>query len=166
MVIEVQQRCEFLRILHFVDNTGADGRDSMRKLAYSLKRKLAVATKLLVTGNCVSANVGMSQNGIIDFYATTPTVNNDTFLKFVQDCFIFLLKPFNGINNHSTVVLDNSSIYNVDNVVDAIQSTGVLVQFLPPYSPDINQIENAFTCIKSSLKITKILGKTWILKLK
>ena len=139
MVIEAQQRCEFLRTKYliemsiytghpeffiFVDETGADRRDSMRKFAYSLKGKPAVATKLLVRGNRVSAIVGMSQNGIIDFHTTVSTVNADTFLKFIQDCLIPILKPFNGINDHSIVVLDNASIHHVDNVVDAIQSTG------------------------------------------
>ena len=36
--------------------------------------------------------------------------------------------------------------------MDTIQNTGALVQFLPPYSPDYNPIENAFAKVKSVLK--------------
>ena len=50
------------------------------------------------------------------------------------------------------MVLDNAAIHHVNNVADAIQSTGALVQFLPPYSPDMNPIENAFSYVKSLLK--------------
>ena len=167
MVIAAQQRCDFLRSKYlleisvysghpeffiFIDETGADRRDSMRKFAYSLRGKPAMVTKLLKRGQCVSAIVGMSHNGIIDFYTTLSTVNSDSFLKFVQNCLIPVLKPFNGVNEHSIVVLDNAAIHHVDNVVDAIQSTGALVQFLPLYSPDMNPIENAFSYVKSLLK--------------
>lgn len=41
----------------FIDETGADRRDSMRKFAYSLKGKPAVASKLMIRGQRVSAIV-------------------------------------------------------------------------------------------------------------
>ena len=50
------------------------------------------------------------------------------------------------------VVLDNAPIHHVDGVVDLIESTGALVIFLPPYSPDLNAIEEAFSKLKMSLK--------------
>ena len=40
-------------------------------------------------------------------------------------------------------------------MVDLIQSTGALVQFLPPYSPDIMPIEELFSKIKGVLKVNK-----------
>ena len=101
MVIAARQRCDFLRSKYlleisvysghpefciFIDETGADRRDSMRKFAYSLRRKPAMVTKLLERGQRVSAIVGMSHNGIIDFNTTLSTVNSDSFLKFVQNC--------------------------------------------------------------------------------
>jgi len=43
----------------FIDETGADRRDAMRKFAYSLRGKPAVAKKLLVRGHRVSAIVAM-----------------------------------------------------------------------------------------------------------
>ena len=160
MVIAAQQRCDFLRYKYrleisvysgypeffiFIDETGADRGDSMRKFAYCLRGKPAMVRKLLKRGQHVSAIVGMSQNGIIDLYTTLSAVNSDSFLKFVQNCLIPVLKPFNGVKEHSIVVLDNAAIHHVDNVVDAIQSTWALVQFLPPYSPDMKPIENAFS---------------------
>ncbi len=42
-------------------------------------------------------------------------------------------------------------------MVDLIESTGALVHFLPPYSPDLNPIEEAFSKVKSTLKANEYL---------
>ena len=34
-----------------------------------------------------------------------------------------------------------------------MESTGAMVLFLPPYSPDLNPIEEAFSKVKSSLNM-------------
>ena len=50
------------------------------------------------------------------------------------------------------VVLDNASIHHAGDSVELIESIGALVVFLPPYSPDLNAVEEAFSSIKSYLK--------------
>ena len=75
MIIAVQQRSDSLRAEYlmdmsaykahpemfvFVDEMGSDKRDSMRKFAYSLRRKPAFSRKLLVRGEQVSAIAGIS----------------------------------------------------------------------------------------------------------
>ena len=51
------------------------------------------------------------------------------------------------------VILDNASIYHTENVVKAIEDIGVLVHFLPRYSPDLNPIEEAFSKVKYAMKL-------------
>ena len=51
------------------------------------------------------------------------------------------------------VILDNASIHHTENVVKAIEDIGVLVHFLPPYSPDLNPIEEAFSKVKYAMKL-------------
>ena len=46
------------------------------------------------------------------------------------------------------VVMDNSSIYHTQEVVSLIEDVGVTVHFLPPYSPNLNPIEEAFSKAK------------------
>lgn len=48
--------------------------------------------------------------------------------------------------------MDNASIHHQSTIVDAIQSTGALLHFLSPYSPDFNAIELTFSKVKSVLK--------------
>ena len=48
--------------------------------------------------------------------------------------------------------MDNCSIHRVSSVIDLFRSVGILVFFLPPYSPDYNPIESTFSYIKYYLK--------------
>ena len=167
MIITATQRSNILRaeylldisvykghpeLFVFIDETGADRRDAMRRFAYSLRGKPAVAQKLMVRGHRVSAIVAMSCTGIIDFNTTTESVNAEKFKRFVTNALVPQLRQFDGVSAHSVVVMDNASIHHVQDVIDAIQQAGALVQFLPPYSPDMNPIEHAFAQTKSVLK--------------
>ena len=80
------------------------------------------------------------------------SVNGVVFLDLVRKCLLPILMPFDGISPKSVVILDNVSIHHVDSVVDTIQSVGALVRFLPPYSPDMNPIEEVFVEVKQYLQ--------------
>ena len=56
--------------------------------------------------------------------------------------------PFDGTNPRSISVLDNCSVHHVELFRDA----GIVVLWLPPYSPDFNPTENAFSNVKYYLK--------------
>ena len=64
--------------------------------------------------------------------------------------------PFNGTNPNIVVILDNCSIHHTDEVIQAIQDTEALVHFLPPYSPNLNPIEEAFSKVKSLMKAMEL----------
>ena len=64
-----------------------------------------------------------------------------------------MLKPFNFLNSHSIVTMDNASIHHVQHIVNLIESqAGAKVCFLPPYSPDLMPAEGVFSQVKSLLK--------------
>ena len=48
--------------------------------------------------------------------------------------------------------MDNASIHHGGDSVEIIESIGCLVIFLPPYSPDLNPIEEVFSSVKSFMK--------------
>jgi hypothetical protein len=50
------------------------------------------------------------------------------------------------------VVMDNLSSHKVKGVAEAIESVGAEVRYLPPYSPDLNPIELAFSKFKRLLR--------------
>ena len=86
---------------------------------------------------------------MLDCHIVAGSVNADRFEEFIEQSLLPHLMPFNGINPHSIVVLDNCSIHHVDHLVNLTESMGVLVLFLPPYSPDMMPIESAFSKVKS-----------------
>ncbi len=141
----------------YVNEMGTDRRDALRKYGYSLRGKRATSQTLFVRGQRVSAVGVLSAAGMLDCHIVPGTVNADSFEEFIEKSLLLPhLMPFNGINPHSIVVLDNCSIHHVDHIVSLIESVGVLVLFLPPYSPDMMPIESAFSKVKSFLKAKEI----------
>ena len=60
-----------------------------------------------------------------------------------------ILRPFDERSTNSVVVMDNASIYHVDDVIVAICSIGALVRF---YSPEYNPIECVFGEVKQYMQ--------------
>jgi len=51
------------------------------------------------------------------------------------------MMPFDGYIPRSLVVMDNCSMYHVQQVCELFQNAAISVLHLPPYSPDMNLIE-------------------------
>ena len=140
-------------MLVWVDETGCDKRDLLRKYGYSFCGQRAVCQKLLVRGKRVSAIAAMSWNeGILDVDLTSESVNGDAFYDFVCGTLIPNMHPYDGQSPNSVVVMDNCSIHHIDRVQQLLDNAGIIVIYLPPYSPDLNPIESAFSYVKLYLK--------------
>jgi len=94
----------------------------------------------------------MTHNKVEDVYIVEGNVNSNTFLQLVQHCLLPILLPFDGDNPCSVVILDNATIHHVDLITCLISATGALVRYLPPYSPDLNPIEEVFSKVKAYLR--------------
>ena len=136
----------------FLDETGTDRRNVLRQYAYSWRGMPAVAHRLLVRGQRLSSIAIMSTSGVLDCHVVQGTVDGDVFYDFVQNDLLPHMMPFNGVNPHSVLVLDNASIHHVDGIMSMVESIGALVLFLPPYSPDYNPIEELFSKLKAMIK--------------
>jgi transposase len=69
-------------------------------------------------------------------------------LAYVEQVLVSTLKP------GDIVVMDNLPAHRPMAVRQAIQAAGAELRFLPPYSPDFNPIEMAFSKLKAVLKKT------------
>lgn len=94
----------------------------------------------------------MSSTGIHDIYLAEGSVNGERFEYFVKTCLLPVLSPYNGVNHHSIVIMDNASIHHVAPVVRLIENSEAKLVFLPPYSPDLNPLEPVFGKVKQLLK--------------
>lgn len=141
-----------IEMFTFVDETGSDARNKLRKRGYSIRGKPARNQTFLVRGERISAIACMSTAGLLDVKTFKGTATGELFYHFVQSHLLPHLMPFNGTNLHSVVILDNCSIHHIPEVVASIQDVGTLVLFLPPYSPDLNPIEELFSKVKTTFK--------------
>ena len=73
-------------------------------------------------------------------------MNGNVFLAYVQQQLIPTLKP------GDLVIMDNLSSHKRAGVKEAIESVGAELMYLPPYSPDLNPIELAFSKLKTLLR--------------
>jgi transposase len=73
-------------------------------------------------------------------------INGDIFLAYVQQHLAPTLRP------GDIVIMDNLSSHKVKGVREAIEAAGAKLQFLPPYSPDFNPIEQVFAKLKQLIR--------------
>lgn len=144
------------KTLIFIDETGSTRRNAIRRYGYALLGVTPVTHILCIYGKRLTAIGIMTHSKIEDAYIVEGNVNSDIFLKFVERCLLPILLPFDGDNPRSVVVLDNASIHHVDAITRLISAAGALVRFLPPYSPDLNPIEEAFSKVKAYLRNNEI----------
>ena len=125
-------------MLIFVDETGADRRDSLRKFGYSLRGKCTRAQKLVARGRHVSAICAILLKGVLECQFESGSVSGEAFYNFIELNLLPHLMPFNGINENSVVIMDNASIHRIEGVHERIESVGAFLIFLPLYSPDLD----------------------------
>ena len=136
----------------WVDETGCDRKDHIRKSGYALRGERPVYHRILHRGKRISAIAAMASDGVVAVELLKGSVNGETFADFVRGSLIPEMQPFDGQNSRSIVVLDNCSIHHVLEVRELFSKAGILTIFLPPYSPDYNPIEELFSYIKYYLK--------------
>src|SRR5262249_28048231 len=73
-------------------------------------------------------------------------INGDLFVAYVEQVLVPELRP------GDVVVLDNLSAHKRAGVCQAIEGAGCRLLYLPPYSPDFNPIERAFSKLKALLR--------------
>ena len=73
-------------------------------------------------------------------------MNGDIFLAYIRQQLVPTL------HRGDFVVMDNLSSHKKAGVRDAIESASATLMYLPPYSPDLNPIELAFSKLKTLLR--------------
>ena len=86
-------------MLVWLDETGCDCRNTIHKYGYSIRGLPLSDHRLLVRGVRYTAIPVVSLEGIHDVYLKEGTMNGDCFIKFVRNCLLPVLQPFNGVNS-------------------------------------------------------------------
>jgi transposase len=89
---------------------------------------------------------GLRCDGIVAPFVVDAPMDGDIFLAYVEQ----VLVP--SLRKNDIVILDNLPAHKVDGVRERIEAAGAKLLYLPPYSPDLNPIEQAFSKFKALLR--------------
>jgi transposase len=89
---------------------------------------------------------GLRRSGITAPCVFDGAINGERFRTYVEQMLAPALRP------DDVVLLDNLSSHKVVGVRAAIEAQGAQLVYLPPYSPDLNPIEQAFAKFKAALR--------------
>jgi transposase len=84
-------------------------------------------------------------------------INGRSFLAYVEQCLVPTLQP------GDIVIMDNLGSHKGKAVRRALRGAGAKLFFLPPYSPDLNPIEQLFAKLKTLLRnaAERTVEATW-----
>src|SRR4051794_31753034 len=89
---------------------------------------------------------GLRLSGVTAPHPLDGSINGEGFREYVRQ--VLVPTPAPG----DIVVIDNLSSHKSHPVREAIEAAGAKLLFLPPYSPDFNRIEKAFSKLKALLR--------------
>ena len=131
--------------LVFVDEMGANiSLSSLR--AWSKRGERAHCSVPRNRGPNTTLLTSMSAEGVGPSLAVEGTSTRPVFETYVEK----VLLP--SLQRGQIVVMDNLTAHKGDRIRELIESAGCELLYLPPYSPDLNPIEEAFSKIKGLLR--------------
>jgi transposase len=87
--------------------------------------------------------------GMIATMTIEAATDREIFLAYLDHCLCPKLQA------GDVVVMDNLSSHKVNGVRERIEKCGARLLYLPPYSPDLNPIEKAWSKLKQMLRTAK-----------
>ena len=157
--MEALERDEFLRTawrvtvaaqidpkrLVFVDEMGSN--TSLHShYAWSKRGERAYCSVPRNRGKNTTLLASMSVEGMGPSMAIVGAVDTQAFEAYLEQVLVPYLRP------GQVVVMDNLSAHKGERVKELIEGVGCELLYLPPYSPDLNPIEECFSKVKSLLR--------------
>jgi transposase len=84
-------------------------------------------------------------------------MNRTAFQAYIEQVLVPTLQ------RGDTVIMDNLPAHKGPDICRAIEAAGATLRYLPPYSPDFNPIENAFSKLKAALRkaVARTIDNLW-----
>src|SRR4051795_4582519 len=100
---------------------------------------------------------GLRADGLVAPFVCDGAINGELFPAYVEQILVPILRS----GDH--VVMDNLACHKKPAVRRAIEAVGAVVLFLPPYSPDLNPIEQLFAKLKHLIRKAepRTIDATW-----
>jgi transposase len=131
--------------LVFVDEMGANTSLSSLR-AWSKRGERAHCSVPRNRGPNTTLLTSMSAEGMGPSLAVEGATTRPVFETYVEKVLL------RSLRRGQIVVMDNLTAHKGDRIRELIESAGCELLYLPPYSPDLNPIEEAFSKIKGLLR--------------
>jgi len=129
----------------FIDETGASTNLARKGGRCRRGRRLRAA---IPHGHykTITLVAGLRLSGLVAQKAFDQPMNAAKFEEWVEKCLVPTL------SKGDIVVMDNLSSHKGSRVEQLIKAAGAELRYLPPYSPDMNPIEKAYSKLKAFLR--------------
>jgi transposase len=128
----------------FLDETGFNAHTT-RRYGYSLVGTKSYRVVPANRGQNLSCMCVISLNGLVAYDFKRGAYNSESFVEFIQN---YLVDYFRA-NPRKVLIMDNCRFHHSRDVQRVCSDSGISVIFLPPYSPQLNPIEEFFSMIKA-----------------
>jgi transposase len=144
--------------LVFIDETGASTKMT-RAYGRSPRGERCVASIPFGHWKTTTFTAGLRLNGMVAPMVLDGPMFGDAFIAYIEQ----VLVP--ELSKGDIVIMDNLPAHKVTGVRQAIENAGANLLYLPPYSPDFNPIEMAFSKLKALLKkaAARTIDDLWVL---
>lgn len=131
--------------LIFIDETGANTK-MVRTRGRAPRSQRLVGREPWGHWKTTTFTAGLRRDGLVAPFVLDGPMNGEAFLVYVEKILVPALSP------GDIVVMDNLAAHKVQGVRRLIEDAGASLLYLPPYSPDLNPIELAFSKLKTLLR--------------
>ncbi|MBW4574589.1 MAG: IS630 family transposase [Aphanothece sp. CMT-3BRIN-NPC111] len=129
----------------YVDESGMDNRDEYA-YGWNKQGERFYALKSGRREGRVNMIAALCGQNLIAAFTVEGACNRTVFETWLENCLLATLVP------GQVVVMDNATFHKGGRIEQLIEEAGCKVLYLPPYSPDLNKIEQCWSWLKSRIR--------------
>lgn len=141
--------------LVYLDETGFNLHIS-QNYGYSPKNEKAYVMVPANKGQNISLMAVISISGLVCYEMKDGAYDGASFISFINNHLV----PYFSTRRDHVLVMDNCRFHHRQDVLAVLTDKGISYKFLPPYSPQLNPIEEFFGELKANYRAIKPLSKT------
>lgn len=129
----------------YVDEAGMDNRDEYA-YGWNERGERFQALKSGRRQGRVNMIAAWCERKLLAPFTVEGACNRLVFETWLENCLVPVLKP------GQVVIVDNATFHKGGHIKQLIEQAGAQLLYLPPYSPDLNKIENCWSWLKSRIR--------------
>ena len=133
-----------------MDESGCDGLIGFRRTGWAPLGVTPVQVAPCGRGERHHMLVSYAQDGIVYAQLTQGSTNSDVFENYIRELLKYC-RPYP--EPKSVLIMDNASFHHAQEIKQLCDAAGVRLEFLAPYFPQDNPIEEYFAELKAYIKL-------------